>query len=145
MKRIIPNTKKIKLTKSELDRTINLAPNGQSAKFDKNGETSLRLIKSLAKAKLKAGRFALYSDQLGKRLYIGAIKLTYYKADRSEAPFTFVKSEALEFFEGFDDPAKKIKHWEMVLQEFTKFQIKLNFVQTKKPKNEKSTGVVEVI
>lgn len=87
---------------------------------------SLRHIRSLAKAKQRAGRFALFTDQLGKRLYISK--------SVEDFPLTFDRSEALEYYEGFDDPERLSVQW------CAKFPIVLTFnaIQTKRPKHGKA-------
>lgn len=86
---------------------------------------SLRHIRSLAKAKQRAGRFALFTDQLGKRLYVSKSNEDY--------PLTFDKKEAREYYEGFDDPARLDEQWG------EKFPVPLifNALQTKRPKHGK--------
>lgn len=90
---------------------------------------SVKHIRAIAKAKKRSGKFALYSDQLGKRIYVTNIEFG------EPAPLTFDKTKAIEFYEGFDNPEYKISQYEAALKQVTQFNIKLQSVQTKRPKS----------
>ena len=92
---------------------------------------SLRHIRSLAKAKQRAGRFALFTDQLGKRLYVSK--------EREDFPLTFSRAEALEYYEGFDDPARLSIWWGAKFPTVLIF----NAIQTKRPKYGKDKKQIE--
>src|SRR6185295_15032807 len=90
---------------------------------------SVKHIRAIAKAKLRSGKFSLYTDQLGKRIYVTPVEFG------GDAPLTFDKTLAIEFYEGFDNPGYKIEQYEKALKQFTQFPIKLQSVQTKRPKS----------
>lgn len=122
MKRLLPNTKATKLKPAQLERLKKLAGEGQSGKYGADGKAQLTLIRGLAKARQKAGRFVLYTDQLGRRLYI----CSPYHVLIEEAPLTFDLTKALQFYDGFDDPATKIGGWEMTLRSYSKIPLTLS-------------------
>lgn len=93
-----------KLSPDQLERVKGQAGEGLASRYDNEGNLSLPLARKLAKAKAKAKRFVLYSDQLGRRLYLSG--------DTKGVPLTFDKREALRFIEGFDDPKIKKEYWE---------------------------------
>jgi len=98
-------TRRTKLTTEQLTRAKGQAGNGLASRYDKNGTQSLELTRKLAKAAKKAKRFVLYSDQLGRRVYVSTYTGSEY------APLTFDKADALTFIQGFDDPAVKVAYW----------------------------------
>lgn len=110
-------TNRTKLTPAQLEVVRGKAPEGLASRYDENGRQSLELTRRLVKAKQKAKRFVLFTDQLGRRLYVGAC----------EGEITFDKKEALQFYEGFDDPTVKSRWWSW---EISKRGIEIQF-QTK--------------
>lgn len=102
-------TKKTKLKPDQLERVNGAAGNGLATRYDANGHQSLELTRRLAKARNKAKRYVLFSDQLGRRVYVADRE----KADLfpEDSPLTFNRKEALTFFHGFDDPERKKKHY----------------------------------
>lgn len=102
---------RVHLTEDQYERMLNEEGEGASAKFEKTKdgyELSLRKARALLKAKAKARRFILYTDQIGRRLYIGdnsVLKLT------DEYPLTFQKHLALKFVEGFDSHELKSNYY----------------------------------
>lgn len=95
--------KRTRLNAGQLERVKGQAGNGLASRYLPDGSQSLELTRRLAKAQKKAKKFILYSDQLGKRIYLSGSLEDY--------PLTFEKKEALTFLEGFDDPERKIKYW----------------------------------
>ena len=92
-----------RLSPDQLERVKGQAGEGLASRYLSDGTLSLQLARNLAKAKRKARKFVLYSDQLGKRVYISK------KVE--DIPLTFHPDEALKFFEGFDSPDTKVKYW----------------------------------
>ena len=68
---------------------------------------SLELTRRLAKASKKARKFVVYSEQLGKTVYVGA-RLELF-------PMTFDIKEARMFLEGFDEPRAKVAYWNIAI------------------------------
>lgn len=97
-------SKRTHLTQEQLKRVAGQAGNGLASRYGKDGVQSLVLTRRLAKAQRKATRFVLYSDQLGKRIYVSAT------IDDNEQ-LTFDKKGALQFIDGFDNPETKVKYW----------------------------------
>jgi|SRR5690606_10312671 len=98
-------TTKTKLKPEQLERVKGYAGEGKATKYDENGELSLTLVRRLAKAKRKAKKYVLFTDEIGRRLYVAdktKVDLAPY-----ETPYTFNKKEALIFYYGFDDPEVK--------------------------------------
>lgn len=93
-----------KLTKDQLKRVKGQAGEGLASRYTPDGRQSLELTRRLAKARKKARKFLLYSDQLGRRLFLSS--------SVKGVPLTFEEKEALRFFEGFDDPKVKKNYWE---------------------------------
>lgn len=97
-------TKRTKLTKEQLQRAKGQAPDGLASRYDTDGNQSLELTRRLAKAQKKARRFVLFSEQLGKIVYV---------AKSAEAfPLTFDIKEARTFIEGFDNAHEKTAYWD---------------------------------
>lgn len=94
-----------KLTPSQLSRVKGQAGEGRSSRYNPDGSQSLELTRRLNKAKTKARKFVLYSDVVGRRLYLSANNKELW-------PLTFDIKEALKFFEGFDDPGTKVLYWD---------------------------------
>lgn len=112
----VPLTKRTKLTPKQLLK-IEGAGNGETTKYDCNGHQDLELTRRLAKARLKAQRYVLFNDQLGRRLYIAdPVKIDLKP---NEAPLTFSVKEALNFYRGFDDSERKILFWNKSFKIFT--------------------------
>lgn len=114
--------KRTALTPAQLER-VKGEGGGAASKYDSSGKQSLALTRRLAAARRKAKKLVLYTDQLGRRLYIG---------DRAKMnlrdgvlPLTFDKDEALIFFEGFDDTTQAARQWSIELS-----QPLLNFIST---------------
>lgn len=101
-------SKRTKLSPSQLERVRGQAGGGLASRYNDNGEQSLTLTRRLAKAAKKARRFILYSDELGKRVYVSS--------EIADIPLTFDKANALLFFEGFDDPQAKVVYWNKRIQ-----------------------------
>lgn len=112
--RILPNTDKFKLKPAQLERAQNLSGEGQASTYNDVGEKSFKAIKGLAKARSKAGRFVLYTPILGKYIFVAK-----EQPDPTIAPLTTNLEEALEFYEGFDNPETKAKYWEAELRKFS--------------------------
>lgn len=100
--RKIDLTKRTSLTPKQLLK-IDGSGNGEKSKYDSRGKQSIELTRALAKAKRKSKRFILFTDQLGRRLYIADPSTV----TQDETPITFNRKEALSFIEGFDDPERK--------------------------------------
>lgn len=97
-------SRRTKLTPDQLARVKGQAGEGQASRYRADGTQSIELTRRLAKAYRKAKRFVLYSDQIGRRVFVSAdTKLAW--------PLTFDKKEALKFIEGFDDPGTKVQYW----------------------------------
>ncbi len=106
--------KRVWLNAEQLERVKGQAGNGLATRYLSDGTQSLELTRKLAKAAKKAKRFVLYSDQLGKRIYISKVDETF--------PLTFEIKEALTFFHGFDNPELKIEYWgNRIPKKFLKF------------------------
>lgn len=100
-------SKKPKLTIEQLDRVNGGSGNGAMSTFRSNGVKDYVLVKRLIKAQKKAKKFVLFSDQIGRRVYIADEEKETLK--RGDAPLTFNRDNALKFIEGFDDGnAKKV-------------------------------------
>lgn len=110
-------TNRTKLTPDQLATVKGRAPEGLASRYDETGRQSIELTRRLVKAKRKAKKFILFSDQLGKRLYVGMC----------EGELTFDKKEAMKFYYGFDDPTVKARWWSW---EISKRGLVINF-QTK--------------
>lgn len=115
--KLIP-TSRVKLKPNQLKRVKELSGEGESSKYNAAGEMELQRVRGLAKARAKASRYVLYTNQLGKRLYIT-------KEVNEDAPLSFTLSEALHFYEGFDDPITKILGYERVLRKYSPFPFNL--------------------
>lgn len=105
-------TRRTKLTQDQLERVKQQEGNGEAMKFNEQGEFTLELGRRLNKAKRKAQKYVLYSDQLGRRVYVAdrtKVNLTEQK------PLTFNQSEALTFLYGFDEEEVKIKYYSQFL------------------------------
>lgn len=100
------------LTPAQLER-VTAEGNGAASKYGNDGVQSLALTRRLAAAKRKAKRLVLYTDQLGRRLYIGDRAKMNLRSDVS--PLTFDKNEALHFIEGFDNIEQACRHWSTAL------------------------------
>ena len=100
-------TKRTKLTAEQLARAKGQAANGEASRYDANGNQSLELTRRLAKASKKARKFVVYSEQLGKTVYVGA-RLELF-------PMTFDIKEARMFLEGFDEPRAKVAYWNIAI------------------------------
>lgn len=96
-------TKRTKLSPSQLERASGQAGEGLASRYGADGVQSLTLTRRLNLARKKVKKFVLYSDQIGKRVYISK--------EIENFPLTFEKSDALKFFNGFDDPAVKVRYW----------------------------------
>lgn len=119
-----------KLTPEQLQRVKGQAGHGLASRYDKDGNQSLQLTRNLLKAKRKAKRLVLYTDQLGRRLYIADSAKIKLRGD--EALLTFDKAEALHFYEGFDDIVQACRYWSLSIhrgQLITAFNT-LNFIST---------------
>jgi hypothetical protein len=110
-------TKRTKLNARQLERVKGESGQGKSSKFDPDGNLSLQLVRKLAKAKAKAKKYVLFTDQIGRRLYvadhdkIGNKLRQSNTSNEEEACITFDRKEALEFFWGFDDPEQKRSYY----------------------------------
>lgn len=95
------------LTKEQLVRAKGQAGDGLSSRYGSDGTQSLALTRKLAKAAKKARRFILFSEQLGKTVYVSKAKELF--------PLTFDIKEARTFIEGFDDPRAKVSYWNLTI------------------------------
>lgn len=102
-----PLTKRTRLNPEQLNRVLGSASEGEASKYSADGVQSLELTRRLAKAKRRAKRYALFTDQLGKRLYV---------ASDDVGRLTFDKKEALQFFHGFDKPELKLEFFNRAFQ-----------------------------
>lgn len=100
-------TTRTKLSAEQLQRAKGQAAQGAASKYAADGTQSLELTRRLFKARAKAKKFVLYSDQHGKRLYLS-------NNTKEEFPLTFDKKQARIFYEGFDDPNVKINYWKNI-------------------------------
>lgn len=100
--------KRTRLNPEQLKRLEQQSGKGLSTKYE-GGKVSLELVKRLVKAKKKSEKFALFTDQLGRRMYIADRELV--GLERGCTPITFNLKEALLFYEGFDEPEIKIKYY----------------------------------
>lgn len=106
-------SKRTKLRPDQLDRVKGGSGNGESSKYRPDGVQSLELTRRLMKAKKKAKRFILFTDHIGRRLYVADPKLIDVKED--EVNITFNRKEALQFFHGFDDPKLVVDYYDNFL------------------------------
>lgn len=114
MRKLIPNNKKTTLKPDELARVDGLAGDAQAARYGSDGKlVGAKTLRGLLKAKKKARKYVLYSDLLGRRVYI------WDNSKTTDTPLTFEIDQALQFYEGFDDPEKKSANWQRVLKEKT--------------------------
>lgn len=114
--------KRVKLNADQYERATGGATEGQASVYVPDGNNyikSLPRIRGLAKARNKQPRFALFTDQIGKRLYVGNEGLT------------FDKKEALVFYEGFDDPSKKAAYFAFELSKGCEYPFRFEFQTTK--------------
>jgi len=100
-----------KVTPEQLERIQGMEGGGVASTYNEQGEKELSLIRKLSLAKRKAPKFVLYTDQLGRRLYIGDRALLKYKPKDQTAAITFDIKQALQFIEGFDNPSVKIAYF----------------------------------
>jgi hypothetical protein len=101
----------MKLTQEQYQRVLQSEGLGQSHKFNpKTYVQSLSRIKGLDKMRKRCPKYVLYSDQLGRRAYVADWRIA--KLTETESPLTFDKSEALVFYEGFDDVNMKKSYYE---------------------------------
>jgi arsenate reductase-like glutaredoxin family protein len=107
LSQVLQNKKR--LTQEQLERFRGESGKGLSQRFDERGEYSIELTRRLLKAKNKAQKFILYSDMLGRRVYVADKELV--QLGREESALTFDKKEALLFYEGFDDPEVKQRYY----------------------------------
>jgi hypothetical protein len=103
-------TRRTKLNPDQLARVQQQEGNGEASKYDANGQYSLELGRRLNKARKKAPKYILYSDQLGRRVYVADRRYTM-----EEKPLTFTQSEALTFLFGFDEEQVKIDYYSQYL------------------------------
>lgn len=108
-------TKRTKLTAEQLKRVRGSAGRGVAASYTEDGSLSLELVRRLNLARKKAKKFCLYSDQLGRRIYVAdkeLIKKQLSEEEKDRAAYlTFNKKEALPFFRGFDEPSDKTAYY----------------------------------
>lgn len=96
-----------KVSHDQLKRIEGGSGDGIASTFDRNGVKDYVLVKRLIKAQRKAKKFVLFSDQLGRRVYVADDRKERLR--KGETPLTFDKNNALRFIEGFDDGnAKKV-------------------------------------
>lgn len=108
-------TKRTKLNPDQLERVKGSAGRGMAARYTPNGELSLELVRRLHLARKKAKKFTLYTDQLGRRLFVADPDLIRKQLSDEEkeraAYITFNKKEALPFYRGFDNPSDKTNYY----------------------------------
>lgn len=104
--------KRTKLRPDQLERVRGGSGHGQSTKYGPDGVQSLELTRRLLKAKRKAKKFVLYTDKIGRRLYVADPVLVKKRKD-DEIAITFDRKEALLFYQGFDDPEKVISYYDL--------------------------------
>jgi len=99
--------RRVKLTTEQLDRLKKESGGGVSSKYNEAGEYTLTLGRRLNKARKKAPKYVLFSDQLGRRVYVADRKFV----NLEEKPITFNQDEALVFLFGFDEEQIKIDYY----------------------------------
>ena len=113
-------TNRTKLNPIQLKRAKGSAGRGESSVYKADGTMSLELVRRLHLAKKRAKQFVLFTDELGRRLYVGDFNLIdFSKAEKENenlAVITFSKAEALPFYEGFDKPEMKIEYYNQKLK-----------------------------
>jgi len=106
-------SRRTKLRPDQLERVKGGSGNGEASKYRNDGTQSLELTRRLFLAKKKAKRFVLFTDQVGRRMYVADPKMIDVK--EGELSITFNKKEALQFIEGFDDPTITMPYYENYL------------------------------
>lgn len=96
--------KRVKLNPEQLSRVAGGYGEGEIAKYGADGIQNLALTRAYAKAKVKAKRFVLFSDRLGRRVFVAS---PYLDLAEKELPLTFDIKEALQFVTGLDDANRK--------------------------------------
>lgn len=102
--------KRTRLTAKQLKRLKEEGGKGEHLKYSAKGEVSLELIRRLAIAKRNAERYVLYTDEIGRRLYVADREFV-----KQGAQLTFNIKEALHFLNGFDEPEIKINYFNKTL------------------------------
>jgi hypothetical protein len=107
-----------KLSPGQLERLKESGSSGAHLRYTSEGRLSLELVKRLELAKRKQPKYLLYSDQLGRRCYVGNRDIMAIV--REEKPVTFDRTQAMVFTEGFDNEEQKIEYFNKLLN--LKFQ-----------------------
>lgn len=92
--------KRTRLTASQLARVAGGYGGGAAAKYGVDGVQNLALTRAYAKALRTAKRYVLFTDRLGRRMYVADRNKMNLRDD--EQPLTFLCAQALEFVEGLD-------------------------------------------
>lgn len=97
--------KRTRLNPEQLSRVAGGYGGGEIAKYGPDGVQNLALTRAYAKTKSTAKRFVLFSDRLGRRVFLADAGKTVLV--EKELPLTFEISQALHFVAGFDDADRK--------------------------------------
>lgn len=92
--------KRTRLSPGQLSRVAGGYGGGAIAKYGADGVQNLALTRAYAKALRTAKRYVLFTDRLGRRMYVADRNKMNLRDD--EQPLTFLCAQALEFVEGLD-------------------------------------------
>jgi len=108
-------TMRTKLSEEQFARAERETGKAETHAYIKQGKEykkTLRSIRGLAKLWRAAKKYVLFTDQLGRRLYISDVDKVKFAA--GEKPLTFQIKEALPFAHGFDKPEMKQQYWQEI-------------------------------
>lgn len=112
-----------KLRPDQLERVAGGYGHGVIGKYDAQGQQTLKRTRAVHLAAKSAKKFVLFSDKLGRRIYVADAGLAVLT---DELPLTFEISQALRFMTGFDDPEKKREYYNNYFQ--VAIEIKFNWL-----------------